>query len=236
MQLFYLISLSTIGQTFEILDQENQHLVKVLRKNVGDEIFITNGKGQLFAARINAIGKRKSTLEIIKLIKSEETTHNLSIAIAPTKNISRIEWFIEKSVEIGIHEIFLFASQNSERRIVKLDRLQTKAISAMKQSLKTQLPEIVDVQKFAKLIRTISENFDEKYIAYCEENDLRFVENLQINKKTIILIGPEGGFTQEEVNLAKQCGFKTVSLGSSRLRTETAGIFACSVFNELNQS
>ena len=121
MQLFYSKIIYSIGQIFEIEDQENQHLVKVLRKNVGDEIFVTNGKGGLFSARINSLEKKKSILEVFKLIKSEEKKHNFSLAMAPTKNIARIEWFIEKSVEIGIHEIFLFTSQNSERRIVNIN-------------------------------------------------------------------------------------------------------------------
>lgn len=236
MQLFYSKIISSIGQIFEIEDQENQHLVKVLRKNVGDEIFVTNGKGALFSARINSFGKKKSILEVIKLIKSEEKKHNFSLAIAPTKNIARIEWFIEKSVEIGIHEIFLFTSQNSERRIVKVDRLQAKALSAMKQSLKIDLPIVHEVQKFAKLLEQVSESFEEKYIAYCEEDDNNFIKELKINNKILVLIGPEGGFTREEVILAKQFGFKAVSLGSSRLRTETAGLFACSVFNAMTQS
>tara|TARA_B110000908_G_C10245507_1_gene448570 strand:- start:1869 stop:2579 length:711 start_codon:yes stop_codon:yes gene_type:complete len=236
MQLFYSKIIYSIGQIFEIEDQENQHLVKVLRKNVGDEIFVTNGKGGLFSARINSLEKKKSILEVFKLIKSEEKKHNFSLAMAPTKNIARIEWFIEKSVEIGIHEIFLFTSQNSERRIVKVDRLQTKALSAMKQSLKINLPIVHEVQKFAKFLEQVSESFEEKYIAYCEEDDNNFIKELKINNKTLVLIGPEGGFTREEVILAKQFGFKTVSLGSSRLRTETAALFACSIFNAMNQS
>lgn len=235
MQLFYSKMLSSIGQTFEIIDQENQHLVKVLRKNIGDEIFVTNGEGKIFSAKITSIGKKKSSLEIIKLIKKVDQKHDFSIAIAPTKNIARIEWFIEKSVEIGLHEIFLFTSQNSERRVVKIDRLQTKALSAMKQSLKTQLPLIHEILKFSLLLKSVSDHFEEKYIAYCEEKKSSFIKNIKLNKKTIILIGPEGGFTAEEVKLAKQFGFKAVSLGSSRLRTETAGIFACSVINAFNQ-
>lgn len=234
MQLFYFNQLSAIGQTFEIKDQENQHLVKVLRKNVGDEIAITNGKGLLFSAKINSVGKRKSSLETVKLIREDKLPHKLSIAIAPTKNISRIEWFIEKSVEIGIHEIFLFISQNSERRIVKVDRLQGKSLSAMKQSLKTHLPEVHEAQKFSNFLEENAKSFDEKYIAYCEENENDFMKQLKVNNKTLILVGPEGGFTLDEVKLAKQFGFKAVSLGSSRLRTETAGVFACSVFNAIN--
>lgn len=231
MQLFYSNILSSIGQSFEIIDQENQHLTKVLRKTTGDTIFVTNGKGVLYKAKIISTGKRKSLLEIIEVLKEEIIQHNLSIAIAPTKNISRIEWFIEKSVEIGIHEIFLFVSQNSERRMVKLDRLQTKSLSAMKQSLKYNLPKVHDVTKLKEIFKQFSVNFEDKFIAYCEENNNRFINNLNVKHKTLILIGPEGGFTKEEVEIAKQFGFKTVSLGTSRLRTETAGIYACSVFN-----
>lgn len=231
MQLFYSEKIIKPLQIIEIDDQENIHLTKVLRKAIGEKIHITNGKGELFIAEIISLNKKRSSLKIIEKLKSNNSINNLTIAIAPTKTISRIEWFIEKSVEIGINEIFLFTSQNSERKIIKLNRLTTKALSAMKQSLNLNLPKISDLYSFKKLLQEVESKFEVKLIAYCEETDSKFSRYNFSNKKTIVMIGPEGGFSIEEITLAKQFGFKSVTLGKNRLRTETAGIYICSLFN-----
>lgn len=233
MQLFYSEDLIKENQLVSLDGQESIHISKVLRKQIGDTIHITNGKGLLFEAQILSLAKKSCDLETLKIIETKTTYSNLSIAIAPTKNIVRLEWFIEKSVEIGIDKIALFVSQNSERREVKVDRLQLKALSAMKQSLKYVLPEIEDVKKFKLLIDEAEQHFDEKLIAYCGENANALTPLLNKDKKTIVFIGPEGGFSENEIEYAKQKGFKAVSLGESRLRTETAGVFVASVYNSL---
>jgi len=233
MQLFYKEELSEINQIFEIDQQENIHLTKALRKDIGDHVSVTNGRGLLFLSEILSISKKRSKLKTIKLLPINGIESKLTIAIAPTKNITRIEWFIEKSVEIGIFEIILFNSQNSERRNVNTKRLQLKSLSAMKQSLKYFLPNVSELVNFKTLLEKFN-HFENKLIASCEENEIDFLKNIKETNKTIVLIGPEGGFTKEELIFAKKNGFKSVSLGGSRLRTETAGIFVCSVFNALN--
>lgn len=234
MQLFYFSEIESINQIFYLIGQENIHLVKVLRKNIGDIINITNGKECLFKAEIISISKKKSVL-VIKEKEKILNLNNLSIAIAPTKNISRIEWFVEKCVEIGIDSIIPFVSQNSERRTLKVERLQQKALSAMKQSLKFKLPRIEPLYKFKNIIQNMSNDYDDFFLAYVNTNGNNFINEIDVKAKTLLLIGPEGGFTKDEVEFAKQSGFKIVSLGENRLRTETAGVYVCSIFNSLNE-
>ncbi|MGB0886266.1 MAG: RsmE family RNA methyltransferase [Chitinophagales bacterium] len=234
MQLFYQANIEDTNIVYELDSQESFHAFKVLRKTVGDVIFVTNGKGDMFQAEIVSISKKKCSIKIIECKSNNTKPSKLTIALAPTKNISRIEWFVEKAVEIGINEIKFFTSQNSERRILKEERLQLKALSAMKQSLKAYLPKVSTLQKLEYLLKNESQNYETKLIAYCKEDSIQLVNNVENTKNTIILIGPEGGFSEKEVALAEHFGFKSVSLGSSRLRTETAAIFTTSVFNALN--
>lgn len=233
MQLFYSKVVKNVEQVFELEEQENIHLTKVLRKEIGDSIYITNGNGKMFIAKILSISKKKSILKITEPIFRYNNDYKLSIAIAPTKNISRTEFFIEKVVEIGVKDIILFVSQNSERRNIKNERLNQKSLSAMKQSLKTNFTPINNLIKFEEMLMVLSETYKNKFLAYVEEKSSFFVNEIDVNFETVIIIGPEGGFTKEEVKLAKQNNFKIVSFGSSRLRTETAGIYACSIFNSL---
>lgn len=232
MQLFYSEDLKSINQTVTLDSQESIHLAKVLRKQIGDLVHITNGKGVLFETEIISINKKACSLEAKSILQTETKQSDLTIAIAPTKNITRTEWFIEKSVELGIGKIDLFVSNNSERRAVKLERLQLKALSAMKQSLKFFLTPVAEAKKFKKLVDD-AKSYDIKLIAYVEEKQQSIVKEFYPNKKTIVLIGPEGGFSVEEILYAKENGFKTVSLGKSRLRTETAGLYVASVYNAL---
>ena len=234
MQLFYSEDLTKENQLIVLDGQESIHISKVLRKQVGDLIHITNGKGLLFEAEILSLNKKGCDLTAKKLVETKDFYSNLTVAIAPTKNIARLEWFIEKSVEIGIEKICIFISQNSERREAKADRLQLKALSAMKQSLKFVLPEVTEALKFKAQIDLSENKFETKLIAYCGKNAENIMPLIDFNKKTIIFIGPEGGFAENEIEYAKQKGFKAVSLGGSRLRTETAGIFVTSIYNSLN--
>ena len=221
MQLFYS---SIIEKTVNIPSEENKHLVKVLRKNINDQIHLIDGKGYLYTGRIIKQDKNNSEVEIIKKEKKEKN-HNyyLHIAISPTKNISRFEWFLEKATEIGIDEITPIICHRSERQKINKDRSERILISSIKQSLKFHLPKLNDPISYNDFIKQKING--DKFIAHCLETKKEKLSN-SINKICTILIGPEGDFTEEEINLAKDHGYKPLSLGSSRLRTETAGIVA----------
>jgi 16S rRNA (uracil1498-N3)-methyltransferase len=242
MQLFYNseVSIETTKITFDKI--ESKHIVRVLRKKEGDILKITNGKGFLFDAEISFANDKKCTAIIINAVeKPKPWEYYLHIAIAPTKNTDRIEWFLEKATEIGIDEITPIICSNSERRFVKLERFEKIIQSAMKQSLKFALPKLNAPVKFKDFI---NQDFDGKVcIAHCapfdessgqgEKNTLKSV--IHPSEKTTILIGPEGDFSSEEIKkaLAKKC--IPISLGESRLRTETAGIVAAHIVSFINQ-
>lgn len=225
MQVFY--STHIIGSQALLLDQEHHHLSKVLRKKLGDTVALCNGKGIMWEAEVNSISKKETSLLLNKVIQEQnENPNNLILAVAPTKNMDRYEWLVEKAVEIGVHSIQAFYSQNSERRNLRLDRLELIALSAMKQSKALFLPEIKAPLSYNDLLKSTVKN---KYLAYVRESSNHWKDSLQnISKKeqTLILIGPEGGFTEIEADKAKESGFQSVTLGEKRLRTETAGVFA----------
>ena len=232
MSLFYA---PEISESWELPQDEAAHCLRVLRLNVGDELEITDGKGTFYKAAISSIrGKRcyVEPIEIIPAVKGWEGY--LHIAIAPTKNMERIEWLVEKAVEIGVDEITFLNCRFSERKTVKNERVERIVVSAMKQSLKahkTVVNEMVDFNTFVS--RSIE---GEKYIAHCyEEKKILLNDAMQRGHHVTILIGPEGDFSQQEVRLAMQRGFVPVSLGSSRLRTETAGLVACHTFSIKNE-
>ncbi|BDD09033.1 ribosomal RNA small subunit methyltransferase E [Fulvitalea axinellae] len=218
--------------------EESLHCVKVLRKQVGDHIFVTNGKGELFDAEITKADKRKCLFKVTNRTEKEKTWNGkIAIAIAPTKNLDRIEWFTEKSVEIGVDEISFLLCHHSERKHFKLDRIEKKAISAMKQSLKFEKPKLNDLTKFKEFITTLSSEYDERFIAYVDRKNPHTLKASHVSgKNACVLIGPEGDFSTDEVDLAINAGFKKISLGSSRLRTETAGIVACHTLQLLNEA
>jgi 16S rRNA (uracil1498-N3)-methyltransferase len=226
MQLFYNseISLETKQITFDKI--ESKHIVRVLRKTEGDILKITNGKGFLFDVEINfANDKRCSAMIINAEEKQKPWNYYLHIAIAPTKNNDRLEWFLEKATEIGIDEITPIICSNSERRTVKLERFEKIIQSAMKQSLKFTLPKLNAPVKFKDFIQ---QNFDGKVcIAHCEEQEKNTLKSItKPSEKTTILIGPEGDFSKEEIQKALAKKMVPISLGESRLRTETAALVA----------
>jgi len=233
MQIFYS---TNIQDNIAIIDgQENIHLSKVLRKEIGDEVYLLNGKGTLFLAEITSQSKKATTLTIKNTVESEEKNHNnLILAVAPTKNIDRYQWMIEKAVEIGVNQIIPFYSQNSERRRLKLERLEAIAIAAMKQSKTLFLPKIAAPINFKDLLN--QEFSDQKFIAYLRDNTTDVTTSfpqLKPELSTVVLIGPEGGFTVEEAAQAEKNKFKTLSLGNKRLRTETAGVFTAAAYQLL---
>lgn len=237
MQLFYNKDITSVNTQFTFDKTESRHIVKVLRKKDGDLLHITNGKNELFTVKIILANDKRCLVEIVnKEIKPKPWNYNLHIAIAPTKNNDRLEWFLEKATEIGIDEITPIICSNSERTILKTERLEKIIQSAMKQSLKYTLPKLNKPIKFVDFIK--QDFHSELFIAHCEELDKKsLVKTIKPNTNVLIMIGPEGDFSPVEIEkaLAKKC--TPITLGESRLRTETAGVVATqtvALINELN--
>lgn len=233
MHLFYAPNLK--DNLHELSQEDSRHCVKVLRLKSDDLVHLTDGKGGLYKARIIEDNPQKCKVEVI------ETHHEygkrpfyLHIAIAPTKNIKRFEWFLEKSTEIGIDEITPLVSFHSERRQLKTERMNRIITSALKQSLKTYHPIFNEMTNFEDFFNSPTKG--SSFIAYCGSGHSGHLKNLyNPGADATIIIGPEGDFNDGEINKAKAYGFIPVSLGSSRLRTETAGIVACGIINLLNE-
>jgi 16S rRNA (uracil1498-N3)-methyltransferase len=217
-------------------EEESQHAAKVLRLQAGDEIRIVNGVGGYFRATITQPHPKKCFVEIIEeLPEIGARDYKLYIAIAPTKNIERFEWFLEKVTEIGIDEITPIVTRFSERKIIKPERLEKIIVSAAKQSQKSRFPQLNPLCTFDELLKNHSTN--EKFIAHCRDGEKNLLQNLcKKASDTLILIGPEGDFSPEEVEKALSNYFSPISLGNSRLRTETAGIIACATVQFINQA
>lgn len=207
--------------------EESRHLTKVLRKSPGDQVFVTNGRGSLFTCQISKTDPKKTELTVISETKDPSDQFHIHLAIAPTKNADRMEWMLEKITEIGFHEVTLLKTSNSERNFLKPDRLEKKVIAACKQSLKTYFPTINPTVTFDDFIHNPSFQDFHRFIAYVDENNQQHLFDIAEKEKSyLILIGPEGDFSPEEIQKAFQAGFKACSLGKSRLRTETAGLVA----------
>lgn len=205
--------------------EESKHITKVLRKKSGDQLDITNGNGILFVANISNENPNKCEAIIEKFHFFEKSNHFTHIAIAPTKNNDRLEWFLEKATEIGIDEITPIICKNSERKTVKSERLIKIMISAMKQSLDYYLPKLNNPVNFNDFVQISSSC--KKFIAHCENSKKSsFFGSINKKESILILIGPEGDFDSSEIEMAKENGFKAVTLGEKRLRTETAAIVA----------
>jgi 16S rRNA (uracil1498-N3)-methyltransferase len=214
------------------LDENEFHHIQVLRMRDGDDVNVFDGQGNLFKGMLVGISKKSASVSVGELVKQEPApAASLHIAIAPTKNIDRLEWFLEKSTEIGVHTISPIICRRSERREVRLDRLQKVVLSAAKQSLHLHLPVINEGASFEKFLKTTADTKAEKFIAYCEEKTTHLKDSFTGGENIIVLIGPEGDFTEEEVVMAKAAGFTAVSLGESRLRTETAGVMVSATFS-----
>ncbi|WP_374442598.1 16S rRNA (uracil(1498)-N(3))-methyltransferase [Epilithonimonas sp.] len=215
------------GQIFpEILidSDEQQHISKVLRMKAGEEIYVTDGNGNLAKGNLVFEGKKVS-LEVIDIQKDlPDFSLKLHIAIAPTKNIDRIEFFVEKAVELGISEISLILTEKTERKNINIDKLRKQAISASKQSLRFHFPKVNEFTKFSDFIKNL--DVENTFVAHCNEHlERTSLNNIQNFESYTFLIGPEGDFSDREIQLLAEKGIKAVSLGNQRLRTETAGIF-----------
>lgn len=232
MHLFYTPDITS--ETYTLNQQESKHCVRVLRLKEGDNITLIDGVGGWYECTITDANPKSCEIEVDNCIKAyNKPSFNLHIAIAPTKNIDRIEWFLEKATEIGITEITPLLCRYSERKVIKPERLERILVSAMKQSQKAYLPKLNELTSFDDFVS--NHECDNKAIAHCYEQDKRSLKGEYKGGDITVLIGPEGDFSEEEVAKAIQKGYVPVSLGDSRLRTETAGIVACHTVNLYNQ-
>ena len=229
MQLFYAPEITEGSCTLS--PEESKHIVRVLRKKAGDELLLTDGRGTLHTVRILADDPRGCLVESVSQEPRPALPYTAHIAVAPTKNLDRIEWFTEKATEIGISEISPVICDRSERHTVKEERLEKMAVSAMKQSLKAWLPRINAARSFREFAEQDFGNA-KKFIAHCETGEKPHLKELvSAGDEAVVLIGPEGDFSPEEIRLALSHGFREISLGESRLRTETAALYALSVLS-----
>ena len=235
MQLFYTPDIDAASSTYYLSEEESKHCIKVLRLQTGDKVQLIDGRGNFYDAAITDAHPKRTLLQIISVQEDfQKKNHYLHIAIAPTKNIERLEWFLEKATEIGIDEISLIICQRSERKEAKAERLNKIITSAIKQSIKAWHPVLNEPVAFNKLIAA---PFDgQNFIAHCEPGDKVSLKNeLKQFGRYLIFIGPEGDFTPKEIDDALNNGFKAITLGKSRLRTETAALEACFEVNFLNR-
>lgn len=224
-----------IQVTNELPEEEAQHCTRVLRLGVGDEITLTDGKGKFYKAEITVAGNKRCLVTVKETVFQEPLRPcHLHIAMAPTKNMDRNEWFAEKATEIGLDELTFLNCRFSERRVIKNERIEKILVSAIKQSLKARLPRLNELTDFSTFI---TQDFKgQKFIAHCYEGEKPLLKDvLKPGEDAVVLIGPEGDFSEEEVEKAVEYGFMPISLGKSRLRTETAALVACHTINLLNQ-
>ena len=226
MQLFYNPTINKDQTSFVFDKEESKHIVKVLRKKEGDILHVTNGLGYLFVTEITIASDNKCTVKIVSYEQQEAPKYHLHVVVAPTKMNERYEWFLEKATEIGIQEITPIICEHSERKIIKTDRFQKILESAMKQSLHYYLPKLNEPIAFKDFVKTPKSG--QLFIAHCEETSKKSLKSeLKTTEDVTILIGPEGDFSVKEIQLAIDNNFIPVSLGSTRLRTETAALVAC---------
>ena len=226
MQLFYNPEISESTSQISFSKDESKHIVKVLRKSVGENLHITNGKGWIFTAEITISDLKNCKALIISKTLQPKKEYNLHLAVAPTKMNDRYEWFLEKATEIGIDTITPIICDRSERKTIKTDRFEKIVQSAMKQSLNCYLPTLNEAILFKDFIK---QDFNgQRFIAHCEDTERKSLKKeLKEKQDVIILIGPEGDFSVKEIEMAIQNKFIPVTLGETRLRTETAAIVAC---------
>lgn len=234
MQLFYNPNINESTDDFSFDKEESKHIVKVLRKSIGDTLHITNGRGWLFIAEVKIPNIKKCTVTIISKSLQPKRNYSLHLAVAPTKMNDRYEWFLEKATEIGIDSITPIICDHSERKLIKKERFEKILQSATKQSLNCYMPQLNDPALFNNFI---NQDFSgDLFIAHCEETDRKSLkQKLKPKTDITILIGPEGDFSVKEIETAIENNFIPVNLGETRLRTETAAIVACHSVAFINQ-
>ncbi|MEJ7693139.1 16S rRNA (uracil(1498)-N(3))-methyltransferase [Daejeonella sp.] len=233
MHIFYTPDLTS--DNYNLSEEESKHCVKVLRLQKGDEVQLVDGKGGFYSAVIDDPHPKRTSLKIIKVQQEYgKRNHKLHIAVAPTKNIERIGWFLEKATEIGIDEITPLICERSERKDLKTDRLNKVITSAVKQSIKAYHPKLNEPVRFKDFIGSVSSA--QKYIAHCIDGEkFPLKDMIELNSDYLVMIGPEGDFSPSEVKEALEANFLPIALGTSRLRTETAALEACFEINFLNR-
>ena len=224
-----------IAVSNELPEEEAGHCLRVLRLGMGDEVMLTDGKGCFYKAVISAATNKRCQVKILETIPQEPFWKgHLHLALAPTKNMDRTEWFAEKATEIGFDELTFLNCRFSERKVIKTERISKILVSAIKQSLKARLPQLNEMTDFNKFN---TQPFPgQKFIAHCYEGEKPLLKDMvHPGEDALVLIGPEGDFSEEEVKKAIEQGFVPISLGKSRLRTETAALAACHILNLQNQ-
>lgn len=232
MQLFFQEDMSL--ERFGLNPEESKHLTKVLRKSVGDIVYFTNGMGEFFTCQIEEISPKKTQLKVLEKQSVNKDDYYIHLAIAPTKNQDRLEWMVEKVTEIGCHEITFLNTEHTEKAYLKLDRLEKKIISACKQSLKSWKPKLNAPVDYLDFITSVQIQECQKFIAYVDKDNSGLAGQAKKASSYLILIGPEGDFSSNEIQSAFSNGFLSCSLGKSRLRTETAGMVAVHTLNLIN--
>lgn len=235
MQVFYQ---PLLPNTHQLPEEEAKHCVRVLRHQPGDTIHVTDGKGSLYEARLTQEKPKLASFELVQQLQQPgaEKGWPIHIAIAPTKNSDRLEWFLEKAIEFGVDEVTLLQCRHSERAKINMDRMEKKAISAMKQSLNLNMPRLNALTKFDAFLKKLAGTDTQRFIAYVDASIPRHLKDAAApGRPACVLIGPEGDFAPEEIEEAFQSGFQAVSLGRSRLRTETAGMAASHILNLINE-
>ncbi|MBK7668723.1 MAG: 16S rRNA (uracil(1498)-N(3))-methyltransferase [Sphingobacteriaceae bacterium] len=223
------IFIATINHTIaELTAEESWHCTKVLRFKAEDEIGLIDGKGNFYEGQLSVVNERNVWLILLQVHAHKTNIRTIYFSNSSYQNIDRIEWLVEKAVEIGVDEITFVRCKNSERTVIKEDRLIKIAESAVKQSLQAYIPKINVLTNFADVLKTKADN---KFIAHCEDVIPKHLKSFDLkNKSSLVLIGPEGDFSIDEIAQAKASGFSEISLGENRLRTETAGLYVCNVF------
>lgn len=221
MFLFYTTEVN--GDKVILKNEEHSHCTTVLRKKPGDIIYVTDGKGHIFNVQIILQTKSQTEGKILETTYQHPLTPEIAIVISPTKNASRLEWFLEKATEIGISAIYVTLMKRTEKKSVNVERLEKILVSAMKQSLHTHLPQL-HTGTLKEIMQMNTDRYQQKFIAHCDNPELSLKNIYKNDQSAILLIGPEGDFTSDEISEAAKKGFKEVSLGPMRLRTETAGL------------
>ena len=216
-----------------LTDDDAHHATRTLRLSVGEAISVTDGRGNRYACVITKVDKH-CAFRVVDIASTPPRPFSVRICVAPTKNIDRIEWFVEKAVELGIERISFFVGQHSERRVLKLERIEKIAVSAMKQSLQSWMPKLDEAVPFAQMLLSVGE--EQRFIAHLPEKGPTepLIRTATPAGQYAVLIGPEGDFSATELQQARQAGFQMVTLGPNRLRTETAALSACQALNFLN--
>lgn len=216
-------------------ESESAHCCRVLRMKVGDKINVTDGKGNKYLCEIEVDNPKQTKVKILNKESTTDSSYSITLAVAPTKSSDRMEWLVEKAIEIGVDKVVLLRCERSERKEMKGERLRKIMIAAMKQSLTYRLPELIETTKFKDFIKSVNPGIG-KFFGYCSEEYPRkeFAKEYKAGENVVIMIGPEGDFSDNEVKEAVECGFIPVTFGQKRLRTETAGVYAICAVKTIN--